>query len=265
MFVHAGAVYRQALTPEQKKLKKKYLLEQHKKSDRIPDFEEVWKHHLTYGDLDSSIEDYAGDYTRVEADEHDVAQWMEENDIDIPEEPAYDTDEHDAWEKEYNRLVEKHEEEASQAMSEDKAREYLKHDIELAYDEAVYRIDNELDGKGCWREITLPDNIDPTEHQGLGIYWAYTEGSAEAHWGGRSGRSGGSKLVRYHARIDAENIDKRGTILANTDHSIGDDEQEVRFHYGSPIYVYDVTVYDGESKYRGRELEVLEIEDWRMT
>ena len=141
-------------------------------------------------------------------------------------------------------------EEAADEASTWAARERVLERMRDMYDESVRRVENELDQQSCWRVVTLPDNIDPTQHEGLGIYWAYDYYAAEAHWG----TSG--KKVTYSARIDRANIDRFGTITVNSDPSLGDEEKEVRFYSGAPIWVYDVELEDGT---------VLDINDWRTT
>lgn len=149
-------------------------------------------------------------------------------------------------------IVTSFQEEASEAQAE----ELAKADLEDLYNEAVWRVESGLDGEECWRTILLPVTVDPTQHSGIGIYWAYEEDAAEAHWGGRGGRKVEKQKVTFHGRIDEKYIDKIGTVLANCNLDIGEMEKEVRFHSGAPIYIYDVQLQDRT---------ILDIDDWRTT
>jgi len=262
MIKYRGHNYREALTPQQKQLKRQYRLEQQMKGDGIPSFEEVWEYHKDRAASKGSVEDYAADYTRVEADEYDTLEWLQQQGAKVPKEPRYDADDHAAWQEQVDALVEEHQETVSQYLSEQKALEYLKDRTEQLYDDAVHRLEYELDGEECWRTVSLPTNIDPAQHDGLGVYWAYDEYAAEAHWG--SSYKGDTQQVTYHAKIDLQYVDKDGTIYANTDESLGEEEKEVRFHSGAPIYVYAVTVHE-HGKHRRGDDEVLDINDWRTT
>lgn len=98
----------------------------------------------------------------------------------------------------------------------------------------------------------MPIGTDPAEHPRLGVYWSFDEHSAVDF--GADAVEGWTLL--YHARIDIENVSESGTIWANSAGLQGDDENEVKFYKGAPIFVYDVTYPDGH---------VLEIRDWRRT
>ena len=243
---------RLALTPQQKQLKRQYKLEQQMAADKVPSFEETWEAHKS----EVPVEDYAYEYTRVEADESDVVEWLEAKDL-LPEEPDGENEAaYEEYEQLVGELVSQHHEEVSQELSEQAALEHLRDEMEELYDAAVDRVTSELHEQDCWRDVTLPKGTDPTQHDGLGIYWAYEEDAAEAHWG-----EPGKVVVRYRARIDLARVDRAGTIWANTFPRIGEDEAEVRFYVHAPIFVYSVTLYNDSAL----PTETIEINDWRIT
>ncbi len=99
-----------------------------------------------------------------------------------------------------------------------------------------------LNGEPCWREIVIPRTVDPRRLNQLGIHWAITESSAEAHWEQHSGKP--TFKCIYEARIDLNIMDWTGTMFARMDYTLGDDENEIRFLKNAKIFVYDVVVYD---------------------
>jgi hypothetical protein len=238
MFLHQGAVYRRALTPEQKEHKRQYVLEQQQESDKIPSLKEVLKEHKT--DLDENAEEYPYLFDE-DFDDNDVVDHLIEKGVFDPDETTN---------AEVDALVEKHRDDVIQEMATFKARDWLEKEMEERYYDAEYRIRNELDEQSCWRHVVLPLNIDPATHTNLGIYWAYEEDAAEAHWGGK-----GQKVI-YHGNIDLEYVDKAGTLYANVAISTGEEEKEVRFFKGAPIWIWSVTLQDGT---------VVDIDDWRTT
>lgn len=257
--VVGGRVYT-ALTPEQKKLKKKYLQEEglllQRKNDRIPTFEEAWQYVHDHSDVISGkVEDYAHDYSRVEADLDDVMTWLASQGLLPPEpDPSADQDQHYEWEEKVDRLVGRYQDDVSDLMSEEKALEYAREELEDAYYESVSGIERGfLDRNSCWRAVELPLSVNPVEHPSLGPYWATDPEGADVY--GNVSARGTTQTVVYRARVDLENVDKEGTILANMTDTT-DSEHEVRFYEGAPVYVYDVTLEDGT---------VLEINDWRTT
>lgn len=232
-----------ALTPEQKQLKRQYKLEQYNNDNEIPSFEDAIS--LMSYEIDKEAENYAYEFTRVEADDDDVQQWLAQQDI-TPDTADMDLD----------QLIEGHRETVSELLSLAEGRERVLEEMQGLYDEAVYRVEHELDGADCWRAVTLPATVDPQTHEGLGVYWAYDEHAAEAHWGEL-----GKQPVTYRARIDTRYINKSGTISANVDPSTGETEKEVQFFPGAPIYVYDVTIFNKSAL----PVATIEINDWRTT
>jgi len=245
MLVHRNAIYRPvALTPQQKELKKDYLLQQSlQEKNEIPSFEEILEGREH--EINEEAESLAYEYARVEADMDDVLEYLEEN--------GKIRDQHELNDTEADELFERYEDEVSEHLSKEKGREYAIEHMQELYDESVWRIENELDGEDCWREITVKEGVDPTKLTNLGIYWSYDEYAAEAHWAGE-----GDVKLTFHARIDLKYVNKEWTVYNNTDPSIGESEKEVNLIQHSPIFVYDVTV-----EKPGTPPETVRIHDWR--
>lgn len=112
-----------------------------------------------------------------------------------------------------------------------------------------------LDGKHCWREMTIPIGVDPLSISQLGIYWATEERAAEAHWGHRA--KGKTFTVIYRGVIDLNNVDWAGTMYARMDMSLGEEEKEIRFIKNSKIFV--------ESMYSDPNDKWIPINDYRRT
>ena len=106
-----------------------------------------------------------------------------------------------------------------------------------AYREIGQRYDDILDQHMSWdfplivyRVLTLPD-IKNLKTKGLGVYWSWDEDAAEAHWG--YGQGSGSVEYTLKAQVQEGDIDWKGTIWANLDPSIGEDEKEIRLRKGA--------------------------------
>lgn len=231
MIKYRGHFYRLALTPQQKEKKREYLLQQQRKLDQLPSFEDVVEAHLFQ--LETDAEEFsAALFSEVEDwSEEEVLEYLEDHGISVKPNPDFD--------------------QLRQEVRKNEVLEELKAELEADYEGAVDRVTRVLQDQECWRAVTVPKNVDPTQHTNLGIYWAYEEHAAEAHWG-----EPGKNAVTYHAEIDLDYVDKAGTIFANTWPRLGEEEAEVRFYKGSPIFVYDVELKDGT---------VLDINDWRRT
>jgi len=247
-----GAVYREALTPEQKQLKRQYLWDQEKDElqarNKIPSLEEVLKYQLEYGDDDPG--DYGYDIT---LDDGEVWDWLEAQSIHnsvLREELTAAVQQGDEQEDE---LIERYRDEAEEAATEQKGQDLINDRIEELYYDAEDRMDGGLEGADCWRMVNLPTSVDPTIHPGLGVYWAYNKEGADAYWGHRM-KATRTQKVTYRARVDLKNVDRHSTVLANTSIVLGKMEAEVQFFGNAPIFVYDVELPDGT---------VLEINDWR--
>lgn len=78
-----------------------------------------------------------------------------------------------------------------------------------------------------WRAITAPADWVPNPEK-IGIYWAWKEDAAEAHWGDFS-QTHAQWLI--HAMIDAQGIDWESTLMQNASPSY-EDEKEIRLKPG---------------------------------
>lgn len=241
----AGRVY-VALTSEQKKLKRQYLLKQRQQTDTaIPTLEEVLEYHRRSEQNDPL--DYGSDFN-TELDDWSVLNWLwDQADAELTTQ-LEDEDQHE-------ELIEQYREEAEEAHQRELGQEYIDGRIEVLYRSALDRLD-ELDGHDCWRRVNLYVGFDPAKQDPLGIYWSYRAQGADTYWGHKMEGQGVS--VMYRARVDTSYVNKRETVLANTQIFMnqGDGEAEVQFYPGAPIFVHDVTLEDGS---------VLEINDWRTT
>ena len=81
-----------------------------------------------------------------------------------------------------------------------------------------------------WRSITLTD-IQQLKTKGVGIYWAYEDSAAEAHWG----HPGSEGTYTLEAQITENAVDWDSTIFANLQPSIGDMEKEITLKEGAPV------------------------------
>lgn len=140
------------------------------------------------------------------------------------------------------------------------------------YPEAVQLVERELrTGMDCWRAMKIPVKINAATLQQLGIYWAYEKDSAELYddyW--PSYRYEPLQHVIYRGRIDMRYVDKWGTVVTAANPMYGD-EEEVRFHVGVPIWVYDVEVIHTEVNPKTHEViertveDTIKINGWRTT
>ena len=118
-----------------------------------------------------------------------------------------------------------------------------------------------LDGATCWRDITIPGNMNPTNIPQLGIYWAIERDAAEAHWG-KFGHH--QTTVTYEGIIDFHNVDWYGTMFARMNYDLGDMEKEIRFIKNSKIFVTTCDRYSSElDNDNDTGMKRLIINDWR--
>jgi hypothetical protein len=103
-------------------------------------------------------------------------------------------------------------------------------DLEGRYYDAVVNHERSTFPRDLYRAVTLKGGIDGLKTQGVGIYWAFDENRADAHWG-----EFGVGYQKYilRAKVPETVVDWRRTILANIDPSTGDDEAEVTLIPGS--------------------------------
>lgn len=282
MLIHAGAVYRKALTPQQKEQKKDYLLEQAMKADcGIPSFKEIVEKHES---LQWSLEEEEGsvfeaidpdDLIRQNYDDEDIREMAEERvqkeldllDAEIKEvdekrrRSTYDDDLSDKLWDELNELQYKRSklvDKAVEAVWDDLREKYEKNTIQEAedrveerYEEFISEARDELDWADegdVWRVVMVDPSIDPTKLTGIGRFWTRRKDLARPFLDFDEGeRLKDAKAVRFHAKVDHEYVDVCDTLEANVwGKMTGNqtDETEVRFYKHAPIYVYDVEVID---------------------
>lgn len=129
------------------------------------------------------------------------------------------------------------------------AKEWLDDRADEFYGE--FSNDAEIDGKGIigWRHITVEDVDGFLEllkegkylkgYEGIGAYWAWDEGRAEAHWAGKG------ELVILKASIPFDSINFEATIEKNLDYSCGRDEAELELKEGAPLTILEAELEDG--------------------
>ena len=295
--LYRGAVYRQALTPEQKEQKKDYLLEQAMQADcGIPSFKEIVEKHES---LQWSLEEEEGsafegvdpdDLIRQDYDDNDIQEMAEERvqkELDVLEQQIAEADERRRNEHD-DELSDKLWDEQSELQYKldkliDKAVEYVWDDlrekyeentvqeaedrVEERYEEFISEAQDELnwaDEGDVWRVVMVDPSVDPTKLTGIGRFWTRRKDLARPFLDFDEGeRLKDAKAVRFRARVDHEYVDVCDTLEANVwGKMTGNqtDETEVRFYKHAPVYVYEVEVIamdPNQPDLRG-EIEVLE-------
>ena len=102
-------------------------------------------------------------------------------------------------------------------------------DLKRHYDDFVGMHDSRRFPLDIYRMLSLVGGVKAIKPKGIGIYWSWDEGTAEAHWG-RFGNGAVEVLLR--AQVSENDVDWEGTIIANLDPSLGEDEQEIRLKPG---------------------------------
>jgi GNAT superfamily N-acetyltransferase len=105
-----------------------------------------------------------------------------------------------------------------------------------AYRELGERYNDLLDQHMSWslpltvyRVLTLQD-IKDIKTKGIGVYWSWDEDAAEAHWG-HFGQ--GFQNYTLKAQVQEKDVDWTGTMWANLDPDLGEDEKEIRLKSGA--------------------------------
>lgn len=80
----------------------------------------------------------------------------------------------------------------------------------------------------------------------LGIFWAYEEDAAEAHWG--DSHKGRTETAVLQTSVTENQIDWIGTFEANLHPSIGEEEREIRLKEGEKIPLEALSVNNKEIK-----------------
>lgn len=287
MFVHAGAVYRQALTPEQKAKKKDYLLEQALRSQ--PTWDEIWEE---IKERESEWERYIKQeaiklHPRYE--EHAIGtRGLTVPHVPLPEEMVEEEMERldpQMWKAIQRKKDKGNEAEAERLYGRLWAHAYAKLDdekqaeIEALKEEAeeivkaeayteYKRLQNHLkrlEGKDCYRAVMVKREVDPVQLDQLGVYWTVDYEAAQPYYANRPDLWKTRKILIYRGRIDPTYVDWKGTAGARFIEVYGEREAEIRFFKHAPIYIQDVQVYsDPDNWYKQREPnEVLPIRNYR--
>ena len=77
----------------------------------------------------------------------------------------------------------------------------------------------------------------------LGIYWAYEEDAAEAHWGSRD-----TEEAVLQTSVTENEVDWENTFLANLHPSLGEDEKETRLKENAKIHLEALWINKKEIK-----------------
>jgi len=167
------------------------------------------------------------------------------------------------YEKQEDYYMSKEEKEELMDMTIDEIQEtedfkkWLEYEVEVRFENAVDEIQDHIDYDGTieiWREMTVDKNwLEHLIKQGkhLGIFWSFEEGTAEAHWG-KFGS--GQVKVKIKSITKEDYIDWKGTLIANMDPSIGEDEKEIRLARGTPIKIEEIEM-------DGKTLDIIPIKD----
>lgn len=295
--LYRGAVYRQALTPEQKEQKKDYLLEQSMQADcGIPSFKEIVEKHesLQWSLDDEEYTEHEGidpdDLIREDYDDEGIREMAEERvqkELDVLDAAIKEIDEKCRYEHDEGLLNKCWDERDDLSYKRDKlvdkavnhVWDYLREEyeeevklraqdaVEARYEEFLSDARDELDGADegdVWRVVMVDPSVDPTKLSGIGRFWTRRKDLARPFLDFDEGeRLKDAKAVRFRAKVDHEYVDVCDTLEANVwGKMTGNqtDETEVRFYKHAPVYVYEVEVIamdPNQPDLRG-EIEVLE-------
>lgn len=236
-----------ALTSEQKESKKDYLLEQEmQKPHEVPTWEDILEEHNEL--MESTVLDY------FDPDRHNLTGRLTER----LEQYGYDADDEDAREHFRDEVV------------EELFQEQVYKTFYPEYEKAVQRL-KQIDGADCWRDLVIPASVDPATLVGIGRYWALDEEAAQAleadiphdPYKTHEDIEQGYRYVQFHGRVPGQYIDP-SVVLANmygTIMKVEADAEEVRFFRHTPIFIYDIVVWN--NAHGLGKSEMIEIEDYR--
>jgi hypothetical protein len=268
-----------ALTPQQKELKKDYLLRQQKQQEKgIPTWEQVREMILNergsdnYGyrleELTSGYE-YSGGTDQLneiiigilhEVLGVDVADVIEDLGLhDALDSFLYDIP---GAEAKLNAAAKQRvgfPPKDSRTDWTDQLLEWAATEVLMEEDESRY---NELVGAltcgynvRCYRLISLPENVNPASLNGLGIYWSLDEEKVGLYGADENTAEKRPTIWRFAAQVDPESVNYWETVMQHLDPDIGRTEDEVRFLKHSEIYVYDAEEILGFEHEDGPNLE----------
>ncbi len=110
-----------------------------------------------------------------------------------------------------------------------------------------------MDGIVIYRVIRADENFPSNiKARGLGEYWSWEEGAAEAHWAGD-----GEITYLIVGLVDPKHVDWEHSLMQNA-HPSFDHEKELYIPEGSPIELYKLLLGNGDEvdpqKYGGRQM-----------
>jgi len=267
LYRHRGHLYREALTPEQKQLKKDWLLEQQKQEAKgVPTWEQVRDMiEKTYSDEHTYRVEWAADSPRLGSkldevlrtifgkdlvDEAEIAAgnnpedmvfWILEGvgvagvkaavDTALADTPfSYNYSNYD----DPDLLLDFFLELAAEAVVMDQYHE--------RYDAVARDLKTNLNGQTCYRLISTPEGVAPYDLDGVGEFWSldpekvglyvYDETEAELR----------PMVWRLSARVDVDGVDLWETIMHYMNPDYGEKEDEIRWFKHAPIYIYTAEV-----------------------
>ncbi len=135
-----------------------------------------------------------------------------------------------------------------EAKKEEKIKEYAEDWYENRLSDFLYSLEEigEFTDCGivCTRAITVDDkeeflfllinNVFMKDYNGIGVYWSWDHGKAEAHW------SSGTHKISLKALIPYSAINQESTFLLNMNPSLGMEEAEIRIYDEEEIEVVSV-------------------------
>lgn len=223
--------YIYALTPGQKGKKKDYLLQQQLKSRKgIP----------TWDDVRKMIEREVGDQYDREMEELSYESEEEINDLvyqaldkEYPTEELYEKlreeDEYDVLTPEQRSRLDD--------LREEAAVELLYRQYKERYDLVTHKV-RYLHGETAYRLISLPENVNPKELQGVGVYWSLNPDKVGLYDWNEEMAKARPVYWRLETEIDLEYVDFWETFMHQMNPEYGKEEEEIRFFKHAPLKVY---------------------------
>ena len=268
----AGSSRVVAITPQQKEMKKDYLLQHHLQSSKgLPTWEQV--HEMIeeqIGDKfvhrqESYTDDYRGGYpqrsfdgkilelvgrsfgkdvAKTVSDSHTrngdweeaflvaVGDWAESNVADVVENTGY-----------YYNDSEYEPQDLEDYFVEWAAYELVMDEFQERYRSLVRMLERQPH-VDCYRLISLPENVDPSSLDGLGIYWSLDPDKVGLY---EADGDDPKRPVywRFDCRGEMKYVDLWETVMHHLNPDYGMDEDEVRFFPHSPIYVEEAEEITG--------------------
>lgn len=261
---YRGALYREALTPEQKEQKKTYLLEQSLQHG-IPSWDDVWeeiksrekdwdayidkeaeKLHPAYkttmiGRIETGTIDFTDEEVEARMQTLNPMQWKgyllsQRKGDQQTAKRLYDQ----LYGHAYAQMMD--EAHAEVAKLRPRAEAEIKNIARQQYRRLADQL-RRLDGKPCWRALMVPRSLDISKVDNIGVYWAVDFDAAQPYFHGRPDWDN-KRILIIKGRIDVDYVDWKGTAGARFISVYGERETEIRFLKHSPIFVDEVLVYD---------------------